>query len=154
ILADDEMARFARAGGESLYKVYCSQCHGSGAQGAEGFPNLNDDEWIWGGTPDAIHATIAHGVRYDADPDTRLNEMPAFGEDYLTDEEIIAVAGYVADLSGMQSELAVTEQGATLFADNCTGCHGETGEGIPELGGPPLNNAIWLYSKSPEAIVE
>jgi cytochrome c oxidase cbb3-type subunit 3 len=153
IVADAEMARFARAGGASLFKVNCSQCHGSGAQGAEGFPNLNDDEWIWGGTPEAIYQTIAHGVRYEDDDETRFNEMPVFGDDYLSAEEIEQVAGYVASLSGMESDLPVTEEGATLFADNCVACHGEQGEGLAELGGPPLNNAIWLYSDTPEGIV-
>src|SRR5690606_4139209 len=62
IAQNDELARFARAGGRSLFKVYCSQCHGTGATGAPGYPNLNDDEWIWGGTIEQIHATIAHGA--------------------------------------------------------------------------------------------
>lgn len=153
IVSTTELERFARAGGASLFKVNCSQCHGSGASGAAGFPNLNDDEWIWGGTPDAIYQTIAHGVRFDGDDDTRFNEMPDFADDYLTNEEIRAVAGFVTSLSGMESDLINSAEGEELFADNCAACHGEQGEGLPELGGPALNNAIWLYSKSPEAII-
>ena len=67
ILSQEQLARFARAGGRSYFKVYCSQCHGTGAEGAPGYPNLNDDEWIWGGSIDQIHATIAHGARSAVD---------------------------------------------------------------------------------------
>lgn len=151
ILADDELARFARAGGESLFKVNCSQCHGSGAAGAVGYPNLNDDEWIWGGTPDAIYTTISHGVRFEDDPDTRFNEMPVFSE-FLSSEETRTVAAYVASLSGLEGGQN-TDEGHQLFLDNCAACHGEQGEGLPELGGPPLNNAIGLYATDYEAIL-
>lgn len=154
IISDDELARFARAGGSSAFKVYCSQCHGSGAAGADGYPNLNDDEWIWGGTPDAIYATIAHGVRYDADDDTRFNEMPNFGADEILEaEQIDAVAHYVASISGGEADSALISEGQTLFEENCASCHGEGGIGEPELGGPALNNAIWLYGESTVAAI-
>ncbi len=146
IVKDEELARFARAGGSSAFKVYCSQCHGSGASGAAGYPNLNDDEWIWGGTPEAIYTTIAHGVRYDADFDTRFNEMPRFGADQILErDQIRAIANYVAELSGGEADPALIAEGETLFADNCTSCHAEGGVGDPELGGPAINNGIWLY---------
>ncbi|MCB9992901.1 MAG: cytochrome-c oxidase, cbb3-type subunit III [Hyphomicrobiaceae bacterium] len=153
ILANDELARFARAGGSSVFKVYCTQCHGSGAQGGNGYPNLNDDEWIWGGTADQIYTTISHGARFAADPDTHINDMPAFGRDQLlTSEEIDTVAKYVASLSGLEGGVA-SDEGKTLFEDNCVACHGEGGAGEPDLGGPALNNAIWLYNGSLEGIV-
>lgn len=146
IIANNELARFARAGGASAFKVSCSQCHGSGAQGAVGFPNLNDDEWIWGGTPEAIYTTIAHGVRYEPDFDTRFNEMPGFGRDEILDrEEILAVANYVASISGGEVETSLLDEGQLLFEDNCTACHDERGQGLVELGGPAINNGIWLY---------
>lgn len=149
IVADNELARFARAGGASAFKVNCSQCHGSGAQGAAGFPNLNDDEWIWGGSIEAIYTTITHGVRYDPDDDTRFNEMPAFGRDeILESEEILAVANYVASISGGEAEVDLIGQGQVIFEENCAACHGDVGEGLSELGGPALNNAIWLYGDS------
>jgi cytochrome c oxidase cbb3-type subunit 3 len=151
IIADDGLARFARAGGESLFKVNCSQCHGSGATGSEGYPNLNDDEWIWGGTPEAIYTTIAHGVRYEDDIDTRFNEMPAFGE-ILDREESFAVARYTAFLGGLEGG-ENTVEGARLFANNCASCHGSGGQGDPELGTPALRNAIWLYSGDVAAIL-
>lgn len=156
IIADDEMARFARAGGSSAFKVYCSQCHGSGAQGAAGYPNLNDDEWIWGGTPEEIYTTISHGVRYDADVDTRFNQMPAFGRDeLLAREDVRAVAGYVVALSGGEVNGETMEAGSQIYADNCAGCHGEQGVGMTELGAPALDNPVWLYGDgSMEAIVD
>jgi len=153
IIADDDLARFARAGGESAFKVNCSQCHGSGAQGAPGYPNLNDDEWIWGGTPEAIYQTILHGVRYEPDFDTRINEMPAFSDGLLDGEQIDAVANYVASLSGGEAETTLLSEGQIVFEENCAACHGANAEGLPELGGPALNNGIWLYGDgSVEAI--
>jgi cytochrome c oxidase cbb3-type subunit 3 len=146
ITANEELARFARAGGKSVFKVYCSQCHGSGAQGASGYPNLNDDEWIWGGTPDAIYTTIAHGVRYEDDDETRFNEMPRFGADeILSTEEIVAVANYVGRISGGEADAGLASEGQALFAENCSACHAELGVGDADLGGPALNNGIWLY---------
>ena len=153
IVASDELARFARAGGQAAFKVNCSQCHGSGAQGSVGFPNLNDDEWIWGGSVEDIYLTIAHGVRYEEDFDTRFNEMSAFGADeILSSEEIQTVSSYVAflgELEGGQN----SDEGALIFEDNCAGCHGVGGVGEPALGGPPLNNAISLYAGDLQSIV-
>ena len=151
IIDDEELARFARAGGRSIYKVYCSQCHGTGAAGAEGYPNLNDDEWIWGGTIDDIYTTIYHGARADNDPDTRFNLMPGFGDDYLSTEQINTVAAHVASLSGIEGGVA-TPEGEDLFLEICAACHGETGGGLIELGGPSLNDQVWLYEGSLESI--
>jgi cytochrome c oxidase cbb3-type subunit 3 len=144
ILNDQDLRRFASAGGRSIFKVYCTQCHGTGASGAKGYPNLNDDEWIWGGTIDDIYTTISHGARSGADADTRFNLMPPFGDGLLEREQIQAVAKYVASLSGIEGG-STTPEGEQLFADNCAGCHGETGQGLTELGGPSLNDGIWLY---------
>ena len=145
IAADPELSRFATAAGKSLFKVYCTQCHGTGATGSVGYPNLNDDDWLWGGTVDQIHATIAHGSRSEADPDTHFNIMPNFGADaILTPEQIDTVAKQVASLSGIEGGVASPE-GQQLFADNCAACHGDVGEGMPDLGGPALNDKVWLY---------
>ncbi|WP_137151872.1 cytochrome-c oxidase, cbb3-type subunit III [Devosia sp. FKR38] len=152
ILADPELTRFASAAGESAFKVNCTQCHGTGAAGGPGYPNLNDDSWIWGGTIDAIYTTIAHGVRSTTDPDTRYNIMPNFGADQLLDAASInTLADYVASLSGVEGGVN-TPEGAQLFTDNCAACHGEGGVGLTDLGGPNLTDAIWLYDGSLEAI--
>jgi cytochrome c oxidase cbb3-type subunit 3 len=152
IQADQELATYAQAGGAAVFKTFCAQCHGAGAAGAMGYyPNLLDDDWIWGGDVEAIYQTIAHGVRWEEDDDTRLSQMPAFGDDeLLTEEEIAAVTEYVRSLSGLEN--AATEEGATLFAENCAACHGDEGLGVTELGAPNLADAIWLYGGEREAI--
>jgi len=152
ILKDDGLARFARAGGQSLYKVYCSQCHGTGATGSAGYPNLNDDEWVWGGTIEQIYATITHGARSPTDADTHYNIMPNFGADgILGAEDIDRVAKQVASLSGIEGGEASPE-GKQLFTDNCASCHGDDGAGLVDVGGPSLNDQIWLYGGTLEAI--
>ncbi|HHB82922.1 MAG TPA: cytochrome-c oxidase, cbb3-type subunit III [Devosia sp.] len=153
IIGDEELARFARAGGSAAFKLNCSQCHGSGAQGFVGYPNLNDDEWLWGGTIEDIYTTINHGIRYEADFDTRFSEMSAFGkDDILTNAEIHSVAQYTAFLGGFEGG-EKTAEGEELFLDNCSGCHGETGAGDIYQGAPALNNAIFQYAGSLDAIV-
>ena len=152
ILKDDGLARFARAGGQSLYKVYCSQCHGTGATGSAGYPNLNDDEWVWGGTIEQIYATITHGARSPTDVDTHYNVMPNFGADgILGAEDIDRVAKQVASFSGIEGG-AASPEGQQLFADNCASCHGDGGGGLVDAGGPSLNDQIWLYGGTLEAI--
>lgn len=152
ILIDPELARFATSAGASAFRVNCSQCHGTGAAGSPGYPNLNDDAWIWGGTVEEIYLTIAHGVRSPTDPDTRYNMMPNFGADDMLDgESINQIAAYVAGLSGLDGGTN-TPEGQQLFADNCAGCHAEGGVGMPETGGPDLTDKIWLYDGSLEAI--
>lgn len=148
ILQNEDLTRFASAAGSSLFKVNCSQCHGTGATGAPGYPNLNDDEWIWGGSIDQIYGTITHGARSEADPDTKFNLMPNFGADgILTPEQVDVVSLEVASFSGIEGG-AASEEGAQLFADNCAACHGEKGIGMPDIGGPSLVDQIWLYQGS------
>lgn len=152
ILNEDALARFARAGGRSLFKVYCSQCHGTGATGSVGYPNLNDDEWVWGGSIDQIYATIAHGARSPTDGETHYNVMPNFGTDgILGSEELDQLSKQVASLSGIEGG-AASPEGEQLFADNCASCHGEDGGGMVDVGGPSLNDQIWLYEGTLDAI--
>ncbi|MEP1209736.1 MAG: cytochrome-c oxidase, cbb3-type subunit III [Rhizobiaceae bacterium] len=146
IRADAELSRFASAGGSSLFKVYCTQCHGSGAAGSAGYPNLNDDDWLWGGDLESIYTTIKHGVRSDVDDDTRDSLMPAFGADELLEsDEIAAVTEYVLQISELESDPALAETGRQLFADNCASCHGVDGKGDREFGAPNLADSIALY---------
>lgn len=155
IRKDADLFQFAVAGGRSAFSVNCVQCHGSGASGAKGYPNLNDDEWIWGGTLDAIYTTLVHGARFESDEDTRVSDMPAFGRDGILDSaQINDVAEQVLALSGQDHDAAAAERGAILFEENCAVCHGDQGEGNAELGAPALNNAIWLYGGDKASIVE
>ncbi|MBX3532077.1 MAG: cytochrome-c oxidase, cbb3-type subunit III [Rhizobiaceae bacterium] len=147
VLADDTLRTFATSAGAAAFKVNCVQCHGSGAAGSAGFPNLNDDEWLWGGAPGDIFTTIAHGIRYGADDTTRVSEMPAFGE-MLEPAQVRQVASYVVSLSGGAHDAALAAEGAQVFADNCAACHGDAGKGNRELGAPDLTDAIWLYGSS------
>ncbi len=152
IIADDDLRQFATSGGAAAYKVNCVQCHGAGAAGSPGFPNLNDDDWIWGGAPEAILATIRHGVRHDADFDTRFSEMPPFA-DVLDRAQISDVAWHVRQISGQQADADAAARGAPLYAENCAACHGDNGEGIRDLGGVALADAIWLYGNEHGEIV-
>ncbi|AGB44924.1 cytochrome c oxidase, cbb3-type, subunit III [Mesorhizobium australicum WSM2073] len=151
ILADDTLREFAVAAGGAAFKVNCTQCHGSGAAGSKGFPNLNDDDWLWGGKPDQIQQTITHGIRFVLDSDTRVSEMPAFAE-VLTAEQIAQVSTFVASLSGGVENSALIAPGAKVFAESCAACHGDTAKGNREVGAPDLTDAIWLYGSGESAI--
>ncbi|AUH63393.1 cytochrome-c oxidase, cbb3-type subunit III [Paracoccus zhejiangensis] len=150
---DDPAYQFGVSGGAAVFRANCSQCHGAGAAGGVGYPNLLDDSWLWGGTLDDIEYTVRHGIRNDIDADARFSQMPAFGE-MLTKPEIAEIAEHVLALSGQDHDAAKAEAGATLFADNCASCHGETGTGDREQGAPDLTDAIWLYSGTREAVTE
>ncbi|MEO9572569.1 MAG: cytochrome-c oxidase, cbb3-type subunit III [Tateyamaria sp.] len=152
---DDPAYRYGVAGGASVFLANCSQCHGSGAAGvqAAGYPNLLDDDWLWGGTLDDIEYTVRHGIRNETDPDARWTEMPAFG-DIFEKEEIAASVEYVLSISGQEHDAGLAEQGAPLFVEQCTACHGDAGEGIRELGAPNLTDAIWLYGGDRETLTE
>lgn len=153
IAADTELNQFALAGGGAVFRTYCSQCHGSGAAGAVGYPNLNDDDWIWGGTTEEIYLTIAHGIRSAEDDDTRDSAMPAFGKDELLEKaEIAQVVEHVLAISGQDHDKALAEDGAAVFAENCASCHGENGRGMVEMGAPNISDAIWLYGGDRETI--
>jgi cytochrome c oxidase cbb3-type subunit 3 len=152
--SDPELQQYAVNKGAAVYRTFCSQCHGSGAAGAVGFPNLLDDDWLWGGTVEEIHYTIQHGIRNEDDMDARYSEMPVFGE-ILTAEEIEQVSNYVYSMSGRDApdpELAAL--GAETFEYECAACHMEDGSGNVDLGAPALNDAIWLYGGSLETIIE
>ncbi|MDF1734321.1 MAG: cytochrome-c oxidase, cbb3-type subunit III [Minwuia sp.] len=146
---DADLLQFAINGGRAAYSVNCSQCHGSGAAGSPGYPNLNDDEWIWGGNLESIATTLQHGIRHPGDDDTRFSEMPAFGRDGILDkEQVKAVANRVLALAGQPHDTELATAGTELYADNCAACHGETGKGDREQGAPNLSDAIWLYGSS------
>jgi cytochrome c oxidase cbb3-type subunit 3 len=142
---NQELLPFVMAGGAAIFGDKCGPCHGKGGGGAVGYPNLNDDDWLWGGTPEAIERTIQHGIR-SGDPEARDMAMPRFGLDgILKPAEITDAAQFVLSLSGKSTDPAAAERGKQIFADNCVACHGAEGKGNQEVGAPNLTDGIWLY---------
>ncbi len=144
-----DLHRYAVARGSSVFRAQCSQCHGSGAAGAPGYPNLLDNDWLWGGTLPQIAHTVQHGVRNETDEDAHWSQMPAFGE-ILEKEEIETLATFLPTLPDADWESA----GATLYADNCASCHAEKGLGDQTQGAPNLADAIWLFGGDHDSLVE
>jgi cytochrome c oxidase cbb3-type subunit 3 len=153
IRANPALLQYALADGKAAFAINCAPCHGAGATGAYGYPNLQADRWIWGGKIDDIYTTIRYGIR-STSPNTRMNMMPAFGHDgILKKDEINDVADFVMSLSDPSYKAAGLDHGKQIFADNCVPCHGEAGKGVLEMGGPNLTTKIWLYSGTKEGIV-
>jgi len=149
-----ELYNFALAGGRSAFAENCAPCHGPGGGGTKGFPNLADDDWLWGGDVASILRTVSYGVR-NANADSRQSQMPRFGADgMLTAAQINDVAEYVLSLSGASRDAAAAGRGAGIFNDNCVACHGENGKGNREVGAPNLTDGIWLYGGDKAALVQ
>lgn len=148
-----ELHGFAVNAGAAIFRANCSQCHGAGAAGGKGYPNLLDNDWLWGGAITDIAYTVTNGVRNEQSPDTRYSQMPAFGE-ILTPEEIQALVNHVLAISGQEHDAALATTGAALFAENCAVCHGEKAEGNREFGSPTLTDAIWLYGGDAKTLTQ
>jgi cytochrome c oxidase cbb3-type subunit 3 len=148
-----DLLKLALASGKAAFGDNCASCHGSGATGRPGYPNLQDDEWLWGGSLDEIHRTIRFGAR-GGHADTHQGEMLAFGRDgILKRQEVEAVANYVLSLSGQAFDpKRNSAEGRELFAANCAACHGDRAKGNKEMGAPDLTDAIWLYGSSPDQV--
>lgn len=152
---DPALLTLARARGKTVFGDNCAPCHGSGAAGAKGYPNLNDDDWLWGGSLDQIMQTIQFGAR-SGNAKAHEGQMLAFGRDgMLNHDQIVTVANYVRSLSGLPtapgSDIA---SGKKIFEENCVSCHGEGGKGNQEIGAPNLTDQIWLYGSDEATIVE
>lgn len=144
VKTDAALNTYAANAGGAVFRTWCAQCHGSGAAGAKGYPNLLDNDWLWGGDLENIHATIAYGIRNTEDDDARYSEMPAFGE-LLEDAQIDQVVNFVMSLSGDAQDASQVAAGAEVYAENCAACHGDAGLGDRDQGAPNLADAIWLY---------
>ncbi len=165
ILNNPQMMEYAISAGSNVFAENCAACHGSGAAGGKGFPNLNDDDWVWGGKIEDIFNTIKYGVR-SGEEKAHFSQMPAFGVDQvLKPEEIEAVAQYVLSLSDKNyikerrtgagpASREPLEEGKKIFKAQCSSCHGIEGKGSRELGAPNLTDGIWLYGGSKEDVVQ
>lgn len=145
IEADPDLFQFAREAGKSAFGDNCATCHGSGGQGGKGYPNLNDDVWLWGGKLEDIRHTLTVGIR-SPHPDTRQSQMPAFGKDgILKAAEINDLTEYVLNLSGQPANQTAVQRAGELWTNNCASCHGPDGKGLREFGAPNLTDREWLY---------
>ena len=155
IKANQDLADFAYAQGRAAFRENCGACHGAGGGGAKGYPNLNDNDWLWGGTIQQIEQTITFGIR-SGHAKARESQMPAFGKDnILKSNEIISVANYVRSIAGLSTRTGVDlKAGAKIFADNCAVCHGPDGKGNRELGAPNLTDGIWLFGSDEATIID
>lgn len=152
---DPALLALARARGKAAFGDNCAPCHGTGAAGAKGFPNLNDDDWLWGGKIEQIMQTIEFGAR-SGHAKAHEGNMLAFGKDgVLKPDEIVTVANYVRSLSGLPTRQGYDKaKGEKIFADNCAACHGADGKGNQELGAPNLTDKIWLYGSDEATVIE
>jgi cytochrome c oxidase cbb3-type subunit 3 len=152
IQSNPDLLQFALAEGKATFGDNCAPCHGSGAQGARGYPNLNDDVWLWGGKLEDIQHTITVGIR-STDPNTRQSQMPSFGRDgILKPAQIDDLTEYVVHLSGRPADAKAVMRATKLFAENCAMCHGPQGKGNREMGAPNLTDNEWLYGPKREDI--
>lgn len=155
IPGNPKLLQAAVTGGQSAFKVHCVQCHGSGAAGGKGYPNLNDDDWLWGGDIGAIHYTLVNGIRNPGHEGTRMSQMPAFGRDgILTPAQVNDVVSYVRVISRQDEASASSRRGAQVFAENCVVCHGADGRGDRAQGAPNLTDPIWLYGGDRATLIQ
>ncbi len=149
-----ELLGYAVAGGRVAFAENCAGCHQSGGAGAKGYPSLADDEWRWGGDLAQIERSIRYGIR-SAHADSRTSLMPRFGLDgVLERDKIDDAAEFVLSLSGRATNADAAKRGATVYAENCAACHGNTGAGQRELGAPSLADGIWVHGGDKASIVK
>lgn len=157
ILADEALMRTVRLTGRQLFGDNCAACHGRDGRGAANYPDLTDEDWLWGGSPELIEQTMRVGIN-TAHPDSRVAQMPSFGKDAMLDRaQVRNVAAYVYSLTNPDystpQNLPRIEAGREVFATTCAACHGENGQGNREVGAPNLTDAYWIYGGSMDTIV-
>lgn len=157
ILADEGLMQVVRRTGPQLFGDNCAACHGRDGKGRANYPDLTDDDWLWGGGPELIEQTMRVGVN-TAHPESRIGQMPAFGRDQMLDRtQVRSVAAYVYSLShpdySTPENVERIEAGHEVFVANCVACHGEDARGMPEVGAPNLTDSHWLYGGDLDTII-
>lgn len=158
ILADEELMRHAKALGGQLFGDNCAACHGSEGEGRLNYPDLTDEDWLWGSNrPEFIEQTLRVGINAEH-PESRFAQMPAFGRDgMLGRDEVRSVAAYVYSLSNpdysTSDNIGVIEAGAEIYATTCAACHGENAAGNADAGAPDLSDDLWLYGGDLQSII-
>lgn len=151
---DPELLQYTLAAGASIFGDNCATCHGAGGQGFPGYPNLNDDSWLWGGSFADIKQTVRFGVRSGHEK-TRLSVMQAYGRDgVFSPDQISDLTDYVLILSSGAADAEGAARAAPQFAQICAACHGAGGKGDKAFGAPDLSDAIWLYGGDRKTIRE
>ena len=157
ILADEALMRTVRDTGRQLFGDNCAACHGRDGRGRANYPDLTDDDWLWGGGPALIEQTMRVGIN-TAHPESRVSQMPAFGRDEMLDrEQVRSVATYVYSLThpdySTPENLDRINAGREVFVTTCAACHGENAQGDKEIGAPNLSDPYWVYGGDLDTII-
>tara|TARA_Y100000815_G_scaffold241419_1_gene237665 strand:- start:8532 stop:9413 length:882 start_codon:yes stop_codon:yes gene_type:complete len=157
ILADEALMKTVRETGRQLFGDNCAACHGRDGRGRANYPDLTDDDWLWGGGPELIEQTMRVGIN-SAHPESRIAQMPAFGRDEMLDRaQVRSVAAYVYSLThpnySTAENLERITAGREIFATTCAACHGENAQGDMEVGAPNLTDAYWIYGGDLDTII-
>ena len=157
ILADEALMKTVRDTGRQLFGDNCAACHGRDGRGRANYPDLTDDDWLWGGGPELIEQTMRVGIN-TAHPDTRIGQMPAFGRDQMLDrEQVRNAAAYVYSLTNSDystpENLDRIDAGHEVFVSTCAACHGDNGQGNLDVGAPNLTDARWIYGGDLDTII-
>ena len=157
ILADEALMKTVRDTGRQLFGDNCAACHGRDGRGRANYPDLTDDDWLWGGGPELIEQTMRVGIN-TAHPDTRIGQMPAFGRDQMLNrEQVRNAAAYVYSLTNPDystpENLDRIDAGHEVFVSTCAACHGDNGQGNVDVGAPNLTDARWIYGGDLDTII-
>ena len=157
ILADEALMQTVRSTGRQLFGDNCAACHGRDGKGRANYPDLTDDDWLWGGGPELIEQTMRVGIN-TRHPESRIGQMPAFGRDEMLDrEQVRSVAAYVYSLThpdySTPENVDRIEAGREVFLTTCAACHGENAEGNRDVGAPNLTDSYWVYGGDLDTII-
>jgi cytochrome c oxidase cbb3-type subunit 3 len=157
ILADEALMQTVRDTGRQLFGDNCAACHGQDGKGRANYPDLTDDDWLWGGGPQLIEQTMRVGIN-TRHPETRIGQMPAFGRDEMLDrEQVQNVAAYVYSLThpdySTPERVERITAGREVFVTTCVPCHGENAQGKLDVGAPNLTDPYWVYGGDLDTII-